>query len=146
MGSNGGSFVNGERLSESGKQSPARELESFDIVQFGVDYTAGMDSETGSLPLHFKAPQFLVLLGANNQAVEPKKKKQRMSPIALKESKLEKLKSRAMTLPMFEKMGGFRLYLEFGDVVGENTSGWAILLSKDLGSYTLVFNNYQLSW
>ena len=121
-------------------------MECFDIVQFGVDYVAGCEAEAG-LPLHYKAAQFLVLIGAPVQdQADNKKRKLQQSPIALKQSKLEKLKSRAIKLPMFEKMGGFRLYLEFGDVVGENTSGWAILVSRDLGNFTLVFNNYQLSW
>ena len=152
VGSNGGSYVNGERLSPSGKISAARELESYDILQMGVDYTAGANLNE-PLPLHFRAPQFLVLIGTVVKEKNLEKRRSSVnssSPLALKQNKLDKLRSRALVViqaPEFStKPGNFRMYFEFGDFVGETTSGYAILVSKEIGTYSLVYNNFQVSW
>jgi hypothetical protein len=138
-------------LGPSGKISPVRELENFDIVQLGVDYTAGANPNE-PLPIHFKAPQYLALIGGviREKPADKRKSENSPSPLALKQNKLEKLTARALQVfqkPEFTtKPGSFRLYFEFGDLVGETTSGYAILISKDLGTYSFVYNNFQISW
>ena len=138
-------------MSPSGKISTALELENYDIIQLGVDYTAGVNLNE-PLPLHFRAPQFMVLMGTiiKEKKLEKRSSVNTTSPLALKQSKLDKLRSRALLVvqkPEFStKPGGFRMYFEFGDIVGETTSGYAILVSKDIGDYSLVYNNFQVSW
>ncbi|KAI9003648.1 hypothetical protein BC832DRAFT_559602 [Gaertneriomyces semiglobifer] len=44
VGSNSGTFVNGARLSEAGKESDELELKSGDIIQLGKDYEGGNDT------------------------------------------------------------------------------------------------------
>jgi hypothetical protein len=140
-------------MSPSGKISAARELEIYDILQMGVDYTAGANLNE-PLPPHFRAPQFLVLIGTIVKEKNLEKRRGSVnnssSPLALKQNKLDKLRSRALVVvqaPEFStKSGSFRLYFEFGDFVGETTSGYGIFVSKEIGSYSLVYNNFQVSW
>jgi hypothetical protein len=146
VGSQGGTFINGERLSDSGKLSATRRLEHLDILQLGADYAVARDPN-GTLDPQYCAPQFLVLLGhPKRKEITGRNKKAAQRPLALKKSKLSRLMSRAKQLPMDDKLGAFRLYFEQDTLLGESTAGHAIFVSPELGQYTLVFNNYQVNW
>lgn len=155
VGSQMGTYVNGMRLSPAGALSAPRVLQSGDILQLGTDMDCDEDEQIG-----FRAVHFLVLQGhplrstavAHKQQPTTNQEPSSSSSFGLlSKEKICKLHKRAI----FSISGGEKsdittaLYIEFGDLLHENTHGVAILLRQGDNPgpcYAMRFNNYRLTW
>ena len=71
------------------------------------------------------------------------------TPTMIKANKLKNLESKAKSQKSKLVGSNIRLYVEFGDLIHDNTAGIAIVLrdsTEESPSYSAVFNNYKLSW
>lgn len=152
IGSSSGTYVNGERLSESNQQSGLRGLASGDILQLGVDFEGEAD-ELGNIPSQHRSVQLLVLLGHPRKASAPlltetftMPRKTPTKDDLISHQRIQKMTQRALSAAGRLAGSNARIYLEMGDLIHCGGAGNAVIISGDRMVYAAIFNNYKMNW